>query len=161
MAKKSADPLREHLRRLLDWEEAHAGFDKAVAGLPAELRGVRPAGFEHSSWQLLEHLRLAQKDLLDFCVNASYQHALTFPDDYWPRNPEPPSSEAWDASVADFTADRANVKQLINDVEDLFAIVPTGKGQQTYLRAVLLVADHNAYHLGQLVAVRRALGCWP
>ena len=162
MAKKmSADPLRAHLVRLLDWEEAHAGFDKAVLGVPVELRGIQAAGFEHSSWQLLEHLRLAQKDLLDFCVNARYEHALTFPDDYWPRNPEPPSAEAWDVSVADFIADREKLKQLISDTEDLFAIVPTGKGQQTYLRAVLLVADHNAYHLGQLVAVRRALGCWP
>jgi DinB superfamily len=161
MTKPSADPLRAHLVRLLDWEEAHAGFDKVVLGLPGELRGVRPAGFEHSAWQLLEHLRLAQKDLLEFCVNARYEHALTFPDDYWPRRPEPPSPVAWDASVTGFKADREQVKQLINDAVDLFATVPTGKGQQTYLRAVLLVADHNAYHLGQLVAVRRALGCWP
>src|SRR5688500_17329681 len=111
MAKKSADPLREHLVRLLDWEEAHAGFEKAVGDMPAELRGMRPAVFEHSSWQLLEHLRLAQKDLLDFCVNARYEHTLTFPDDYWPRTPEPPSPDAWDASVADFIADREKLKQ--------------------------------------------------
>ena len=162
MTTTPADPLRAHLVRLLDWEEAHVGFDKAVLDLPAELRGVRPAGFEHSPWELLEHLRLAQKDLLDFCVNARYEHALTFPDDYWPRSPEPPSPEAWDASGEDFRADREKLKQLINKgAVDLYATVPAGKGQQTYLRAVLLVADHNAYHLGQLVAVRRALGCWP
>jgi hypothetical protein len=157
-----ADPLRAQLVRLLDWEEAHVGFDRTVLGVPVELRGVRPAGFEHSAWQLLEHLRLAQKDLLDFCVNARYEHALTFPDDYWPRRPEPPTLEAWDASVEDFTVDRGRVKQLVGNVAvDLFATVPTGTAQQTYLRAVLLVVDHNAYHLGQLVAVRKALGCWP
>jgi uncharacterized damage-inducible protein DinB len=162
MTTAAADPLRAHLMRLLDWEEAHVGFDNAVRDLPVELRGERPAGFERSPWELLEHLRLAQKDLLDFCVNARYEHALTFPDDYWPPSPEPPRPEAWDASAADFTADREKVKQLISKgAVDLYATVPAGTGRQTYLRAVLLVADHNAYHLGQLVAVRRALGCWP
>ena len=154
-------PLREQLVRLLDWQEAHVGFDKAIEGLPAERRGARAPGFEHSVWQLLEHMRLAQKDILDFCVNAKYVHSLKWPDDYWPRNPAPPDANAWDASVAEFKADREKVKALARDAGDLFATVPTGKGAQTYLRALLLVADHNAYHLGQLVAVRRALGAWP
>jgi uncharacterized damage-inducible protein DinB len=156
-----ADPLRAHLVRLLDWEEAHVGFDKAILGLPVELRGQRAEGFEHSPWQLLEHMRLAQKDLLDFCLNAEYQHVLAWPDDYWPRGPEPPAPTAWEASVEDFKADLDKVKQLVRNAADLFAIVPTGTGQQTCLRTVLLVVDHNAYHLGQMVAVRRALGCWP
>lgn len=148
--------------RLLDWEEAHVSFDKAVEGIPADRQGSHAAGFDHSPWQLLEHLRLAQKDLLDFCVNAHYQHALKWPDDYWPRDAAPPGATAWDSSVADFKADREKLKQLIRDTDiDLFALVPTGKAQQTYLRAILLVVDHAAYHVGQLVASRRALGLWP
>lgn len=148
--------------RLLGWEEAHVSFDKAVDGIPADRRGSRAAGFEHSPWQLLEHMRLAQKDLLDFCVNPQYAEPPRWPDDYWPPGPEPPDAMAWATSVAAFEADREKLRDLIRDARvDLFALVPTGTGQQTYLRAILLVADHNAYHLGQLVAVRRALGLWP
>lgn len=155
------DPLREQLIRVLDWEEAHATFDKAVAGLPAGKRGVRPAAFEHSPWQLLEHLRLALSDILDFARNPQYVHALTWPDDYWPKDPEPPSATAWDASIAGFKADLEAVKALVRDPKvDLYALVPKGKGQQTVLRAVMLVIDHNAYHVGQLVAVRKALEAW-
>lgn len=137
------------------------GFDKAVEGIPAGKRGALAAGFEHSPWQLLEHVRLAQKDLLDFCVNAQYAHVLRWPEDYWPAAPAPPSTAAWAASIDDFHSDRERLKRLVRDARiDLFAPVPTGKAQQTYLRAILLVADHNAYHVGQLVAVRRALGIW-
>ena len=156
------DQLRDQLVRMLDWEDAHAGFDKAVAGLPSDRREARAQGFEHSAWQLLEHLRLAQKDLLDFCVNPHYVHALAWPDDYWPRDPVAPSEAAWDASVAAFTHDREGVKQVVRDARvDIFALVPTGTGNQTRLRSVLLVIDHNAYHVGQLVALRQALGVWP
>jgi uncharacterized damage-inducible protein DinB len=159
--KGSLDPLRAQLLRLLDWEEAHVGFDKAIDGIPANQRGSHAAGFEHTPWQLLEHMRLAQKDLLDFCVNSQYVHALAWPEDYWPPGPAPRRAKAWSESVADFKADRERLKQLVRDTRvDLFAAVPTGKAHQTYLRAILLVADHNAYHLGQLVAVRRALGNW-
>jgi len=152
-------PLRDQLVRLLDWEEAHVGFDRAVEGIPADKRGARAAGFEHSPWQLLEHMRLAQDDILDFCVNASYVHTKKWPEDYWPA-PAPPNGAAWDASIASFVRAREQMKALARDVKDLTARVPTGKGDQTYLRAILLVADHTSYHVGQLVAVRRALGIW-
>ena len=158
---ESLGPLRAHLVRLLDWEEAHVGLDKAVDGIPAAQRGSRPRGLEHTPWQLVEHMRIAQKDLLDFCRNKRYSHALEWPRDYWPAAAGPPDAKAWRASIADFDNDRRKLKRLVRDSRvDLFALVPTGKGNQTYLRAILLVADHNAYHVGQLVAVRRALGVW-
>ena len=160
--KSSSDPLRAHLIRLLDWEEAHVGFDKAIDGIPVTHYGSHAAGFEHSPWQLLEHLRIAQNDLLQFCLDTAYVHAREWPDDYWPQSAAPPDAAAWDQSVASFRADREKLKELVSDERlDLFASVPTGKHQQTYLRGILLVADHNAYHLGQLIAVRRALGIWP
>jgi len=151
--------VRDHLVRLLDWDEAHVGFDKAVDGIPVEKRAAFADGFEHSLWQLVEHIRLAQEDILDFCVNANYEHKLKWPDDYWAA-PAPPSDAAWQESIASFTRSREQVKALARDVEDLTATVPTGKGNQTYLRGILLVADHTAYHVGQIVAVRRALGIW-
>ena len=155
------DPLRAQLVRLLDWEEAHVGFDTAVGGIPTGKRGARAQGFEHSPWQLLEHMRIAQKDILGFSVSPTYVHELKWPDDYWPKNPAPPDAAAWDDSVADFKADREKLKQLARDEKiDLLARVPTGKKRQTVLRGILLAADHNTYHVGQFVAVRRALGIW-
>jgi hypothetical protein len=159
--KEPLDPLRAQLVRFVDWEEAHVGFDKAVDGIPGEHRGSHAAGFEHTPWQLLEHMRVAQKDLVDFCVNPHYVHVLKWPEDYWPQSPAPPGTTAWNESIADFKADREKLKLIARDAHvDLFAPVPAGNAQQTYLRAILLVADHNAYHLGQLVALRRALGIW-
>ena len=155
-----SDPLRTHLVRLLDWDEAHASFDKAVAGLPAEKRGTRAPGFDHSPWELVEHLRIAQADILDFCVNGSYVHDRTWPDDYWPASPEPADAAAWDASIAQYKSDLDAMKELARTQPDLFAVVPTGPGNQTYLRAIFLVVDHTAYHIGQIVAVRRALNAW-
>lgn len=155
------DALRDHLARLLDWDEAHVGFDRAIAGLPPDKRGARAVGFEHSPWQLLEHIRIAQEDILDFCVNAEYEHSMAWPDDYWPAQPAPPDDRAWTESVASYVRIREDLKRLAREVEDLAARVPTGKDKQTYLRALLLVADHTAYHVGQLVALRRALGVWP
>jgi len=156
----SSDALREHLVRVLAWEEAHVGFDKAVDGIPANLRDVRPAGFEHSSWHLLEHMRIAQGDVLDFCTKADYAHAMTWPEDYWPSASAPLDDKAWTDSIASFAHAREELTRLVRHVEDLTAPVPTGKRAQTYLRAILLVADHTAYHLGELVVVRRLLGVW-
>jgi uncharacterized damage-inducible protein DinB len=156
-----SDPLRTHLAWLLDWEEAHVGFDRCVANFPPHLRGVRAPGFEHSAWQLVEHLRIAQADLLDFCVNASYAHDRTWPDDYWPKAPEPANTAAWEEAIAQYKRGVAAMKELVRSQPDLFALVPTGTGTQTYLRAILLAADHAAYHVGQIVAVRKALNAWP
>ena len=156
----SANAVRDHLVRVLDWEEAHVGFDKAVEGIPVDKRRARAPGFEHSPWELLEHMRIAQEDILDFCVNAKYVHSMKWPDDYWPKSPAPPNDKAWTDSIAAYGRSREALKQLARDVDDLTAKVPTGKDTQTYCRAILLVADHNAYHVGQLVAVRRALGVW-
>jgi uncharacterized damage-inducible protein DinB len=151
--------LRRLLSKLLDWEDAHVGFDTAVAGIPAKLRGVRPAGAPHSPWQLVEHLRLAQSDILDFCVNPQYEEKK-WPDDYWPAAAAPPSARAWNASIARFVADRQALQKLAaNPKIDLTATIPHGSGQ-TYLRELVLVADHTAYHVGQLVLVRQQLGIW-
>jgi hypothetical protein len=158
---ESTSELREHLVRLLDWEDAHVSFDHAVEGIPPDARGARAAGFPHSPWQLVEHIRIAQDDILDFCVNASYEHTIRWPDDYWPAEAAAPTDKAWTDSVASCRGSRDALKRLAREVEVLTATVPTGKEHQTYLRAILLAADHAAYHVGQLVAVRRALGIWP
>lgn len=156
---ESTDPLRRQLSQYLAWHEAHAGFDAAVKGVPFALQGQQPAGLPHSPWQLLEHMRIAQADILDFCRNANYVH-MKWPDDYWPRNPAPPHEQAWDESVAAYRRDREAMQQLTSEpAVDLFARIPHGE-KQTYLREVLLVADHASYHVGQLVLVRRLLGDW-
>ncbi len=153
------DALRSHLKRLLDWEDAHVGFEKAVAGIPPKLRGVQPPGFPHSLWQLLEHLRLAQRDIFDFCRDPAYQEPHSM-EAYWPPTVAPPTPRSWDESVAAFRVDLKAIEQMAMDPGiDLFAAVPQGTGQ-TFLRELLLVADHNAYHVGQLIAVRRLLGIW-
>ena len=152
--------LREHLQYLLRGGGAHLDFEAAVADLPAELRGARPAGVPHSPWRLLEHLRIAQWDILQFWRDPSHV-SPPFPDGYWPRGDAPPDDRAWDRAVEAFRTDLAAMCALVSDPStDLFAAIPHGDGQ-TVLREALLVADHNAYHLGQLVVVRRLLGCWP
>ena len=158
--RETTDVIRDHLARALDWEDAHVGFDKAVAGIPPDKRGARAAGVEHSLWQILEHLRIAQEDILDFCINANYKDNRKWPDDYWPKEDAPPSGKAWDDSIAAYKRSLEAMKQLARDVGDLTAPVPTGKPTQTYLREILLVIDHTAYHAGQLIDVRRALGIW-
>ena len=152
--------LREHLLYLLRGGGAHLDFDSAVAGLPPALRGARPAGVPHTPWRLLEHLRIAQWDIFEFSRNPGHV-SPQFPDGYWPADDAPPDDAAWDRSVAAFRADLRAMQDLVADpATDLFAPIPHGDGQ-TILREALLVADHNAYHLGQLVVVRRALGAWP
>jgi uncharacterized damage-inducible protein DinB len=151
--------LRELLRRTLDWEDAHVGFDTSVAGIPVRLRGKRPSGAPHSPWQIVEHLRLAQHDILDFCVNPAYEEQR-WPEDYWPASERPGSDAAWKGSLAQFRRDRRALQRLAaNPKIDLTAPIPHGSGQ-TYLRELILVADHTAYHVGQLVLVRQLLGIW-
>ena len=148
--------LREQLSRLLERSQAHIDFDEAVAEIPAEARGTRPAGLPHSAWELVEHIRLAQRDILEFCRDAPYADR-NWPDDYWPATPEPPSRNAWEESAEAMRRDREEFQRLISDPGvDLFAVVPHGT-DQTYLREALLTADHNAYHVGQLTVVRRLL----
>ena len=155
-----SDPIRAAVARLLDWEDAHAGFDKIVGGLSPEVQGQVPSGLPYSPWQLLEHLRITQEDILEFCRNPGYEERR-WPEDYWPDDPSPPSPVAWKESVAAFRRDREALKRMALDPKlDVLAPVPAGQGQ-TYLREFLLVADHTAYHLGELVVVRRALGAWP
>jgi hypothetical protein len=155
----SDDSLREHLARILDWRDAHANFDAAIAGIPARLRGVRPEGLPHSPWELLEHLRFTQRDILDFCRDPGYVEPR-WPEDYWPPSGAPPDELAWEASVASYRSDREELRRLVLDLDlDPFAKIPHGSGQ-TYLRELLLVADHAAYHVGQLVLLRRLLGDW-
>jgi hypothetical protein len=150
------DPLRKHLLDLLRMEGAHLSFDEAVKGFPIELRGAKPKGAPHTPWQLLEHLRIAQWDILDFSRNAAYQE-MKWPDDYWPKTEAPPDDAAWDRSVEQFRRDLKAMEKLVSDASvDLTARIPHGTGQ-TVLREALLVADHNAYHLGQLVFVRKML----
>jgi uncharacterized damage-inducible protein DinB len=156
MAKQETVSLRKHLASLLDMKGAHVGLDKALSGFPVELRGVKPAGAPHSAWQLLEHMRLAQEDILDFSRNPKYTEK-TFPDDYWPAAEAPPSEKAWDQSIAQFQKDLKEMQELIADTKlDLLVKLPHGTGQ-TLLREAMLVADHNSYHLGQLMFLRKML----
>jgi hypothetical protein len=153
------DPLRRYLVTLLDWGDAHVTFDAAVKGIPAKLRGVKAKGLPYSLWQLVEHIRLAQKDILDFCRNPNYRSG-TWPDDYWPKKPAPPNSRSWQRSLAAFRRDRRAVERLAANLRlNLHAKIPHGDGQ-TYLREILLVADHNAFHVGEIVVVGPHLGAW-
>jgi hypothetical protein len=152
--------LRKHVLYLLNGGGAHASFDDVVSGIPAKLRGRTPAGMPHSPWMLLEHMRLAQWDILEFSRNAKHV-SPDWPEGYWPKSEAPPSAAAWTGSIRKFRDDLKAMENLVkNPKTDLFARIPWGDGQ-TILREALLVADHNAYHLGQLVDVRRLLGAWP
>src|SRR5579864_589390 len=151
--------LRKHLLEVLDGGHAHATFDNVIADFPAKFRGEVPKSLPHSGWMLLEHMRLAQRDILDFSRNSKYE-AMKWPQDYWPKTPAPADAAAWEKSVKSFHDDLDAMKKLVSDSKtDLFAKIPWGDGQ-TILREALLVADHNSHHLGQLIDVRRLLGIW-
>ena len=160
-ARKAVDEkaLRQLLQKVLGWEDAHVGFETAVADIPPALRGVQPLGAPHSPWQIVEHLRLTQFDILDFCVNPRYAER-EWPADYWPKSATPPSAAAWKKCLTQYRRDRDKLGKLALDSKlELTARIPHGSGQ-TYLRELVLVADHTAYHVGQLVLVRQLLGVW-
>lgn len=152
--------LREHLINLLSGGHAHVDFDAAVARFPAAMQGARPSGSPHTAWQLVEHMRIAQWDILEFSRNPKHV-SPDFPAGYWPAEDSPPNKNSWARSLEAFRRDLKAMRNLVADPEnDLHAKIPHGDGQ-TLLREALLVSDHNAYHLGQLVMVRRLLGAWP
>jgi hypothetical protein len=152
--------LRDHVIYLLEGGGAHRDIEFVFRGVPPEARGVRPEGLPYSTWELLEHLRISQEDILDFSRDPDYEER-DWPAAYWPAETAPPSEQAWTESLDTFIAEREQMAALVRDPEnDLFAPIQWGEGQ-TLLREALLIADHNAYHLGQVVAVRRLLGCWP
>jgi hypothetical protein len=151
--------LRRHVLELLNGGHAHATFDQAVKTFPVNLRGKKPKGAEHSPWQILEHLRIAQWDILEFSRNPRHT-SPDWPSGYWPVKAAPTDEKAWDKSVRAFRRDLKALCERVGDENtDLFADLPHGTGQ-TWLREALLAADHNAYHLGELVLVRRLLGAW-
>ncbi len=148
--------LRDHLKDLLGGGGAHLDFNSVIDGFPEATRGVRPEGAPHSGWELLEHLRIAQWDILEFSRDARHV-SPDWPSGYWPSSPEPPNAAAWDRSVASFRSDLEAMIRLVAAPEsDLYARFKHGDGQ-TLLREALVLADHNSYHLGQLMQVRRQL----
>lgn len=161
MARKPAndsDSFRKELISHLTEDNAHAGFDAAVKDFPADLRGERPNGLPHSAYQLVEHLRLAQWDIIEYALNPKHE-SPDFPDGYWPKSPEPSDAKSWDKSIAGFRADR---KKLVAALEkaDVLAPIPHANNQSLASKTILLI-DHNAYHLGQLILLRRLLNAWP
>ena len=151
--------LRQHLIELLQGGGAHAKFEDVVPKVPANLRGTKPANFPHSPWMILEHMRLAQWDILEFSRNSKHV-SPKWPEGYWPASEAPANTAAWNESIKKFRADLDAMQDLVrNPKTDLFAKIPGGDGQ-TILREALLVADHNAYHLAQVVDVLRLLGAW-
>jgi hypothetical protein len=159
MARRAPDPIRARLANALAWHGAHVTFDDAVKGLPPRLRGRRARGAPHSVWELVEHIRLAQRDMLDFCRDPAYV-ARTWPGDYWPPTPAPPVPAAWNAALGAIRRDRRALQRLARDrAHGLETRIPHGDGE-TYLREILLAIDHTSYHVGQIVALRERLGAW-
>ena len=151
--------LRQHLLYLLKEGGAHAMFEGATKDFPAKLRGKKVPNFPHTAWMLLEHMRIAQWDILEFSRNPNHE-SPKWPDGYWPKTDTPPTASAWAKSIASFRKDLKEMEALItNPKTDFYAPLPWGDGQ-TVLREAMLVADHNAYHVGQFVTLRRLLGAW-
>jgi uncharacterized damage-inducible protein DinB len=154
------DTLRSAIVQLLGDSQAHVSFDQALADLAPKLRSKRPPGGVHSVWELVEHMRIGQEDILHYTVDPQWA-SPPWPQGYWPDNPDTLPETRWQDSINGFRADRQALIGLAQDVRlELTTAIPHGEGR-TYLRQLLMAADHNAYHLGQIVDVRRALGDWP
>jgi uncharacterized damage-inducible protein DinB len=154
--------LRKELRALLEGGQAHATFDDAVSGFPEKLRGAVPEGLPYSAWQILEHIRIAQRDILDFSKNSDGSYKpRRWPEDYWPKDPEPPSAEAWEESIQQVREDRKAFEKLLKSADDAALVEAFAWGEgQSLLREALLIADHAAYHIGEMIVIRRLLGAW-
>lgn len=161
-ASADVDELRRQLLALLNGGQAHADFETAIRDFPDELRGKVPDGLPYSAWQLLEHMRITQRDILSFSAppTGGY-HPLEWPAEYWPKFAEPPSPSDWDRTIASIRSDREQFEVLLQKADvDLFKPFRWGNGQNL-LREALLISDHTAYHLGELIVLRRLLGAWP
>lgn len=157
-----AQALRKQLQALLDGGQAHATFDDAVKNFPAKLSGAVPEGLPYSAWQILEHIRIAQRDILDFSKNSDGSYKpRKWPEDYWPKNPEPPSAAVWEGSIQQVREDRKAFEMLLKSADDAALVTPFAWGDgQSLLREALLIADHAAYHIGEMIVIRRLLGAW-
>ena len=154
-----SDPLRDQVVSLLRGGNAHVTFDDAVKDLPAKFRGIKPKGAAHTAWELVEHMRIAQSDILEFSRDSKHV-SPDWPEGYWPKTQKPPSDAAWRKSIASIRKDREAMIDLVSDPKtDLYEDIPHGTGQNL-LREALLIADHNAYHLGELVLLQRLIGAW-
>jgi len=157
----SKEDWRAIVASSLNWEQAHSSMENALRGIPPELRGKRPTGFPHSAWELLEHIRITQHDLLDFIQNPEYEEKLKWPEGYWPSSMAPTGDKAWNESVSGWKKDRMALERFTTESKlDLTTKIPKGTGQ-TYLRTILVAVDHASYHLAQIVTVRQLLGAWP
>jgi uncharacterized damage-inducible protein DinB len=156
------EAIRQSLSGLLDGAKAHTTFEKVTESMPVALRGVVPKGLPYSAWQIVEHMRLAQKDMLNFCSNRDGEYKpMKWPDDYWPKQTEPPTSSAWDEAVQAVQDDRAAFVQLLEEVDDEGLVAPFSWDHgQTLLQEAMQIAEHASYHVGELVVVRRLLGAW-
>lgn len=154
---KQHKTITNEVTKLLQGGSAHAGFEKAIVDLPAELRGIKPQGLPYSIWQLVEHIRIAQWDMLEFSKDGNHQ-SPKWPDDYWPKQAEPANDEAWNSSIKQIENNLKEFIELIQS-EDLYERIPHGNGQ-TLLREALQIADHITYHIAEIIIIRRLLGAW-
>jgi hypothetical protein len=159
---KSGQSVKEQLIKMLDGSQAHATFESAVADFPVALRGVVPKGLPYSAWQIVEHIRIAQHDILTFSDNADGSYKpMKWPEDYWPKVAEPPTESAWDEAIASVLRDRKSLEALIEASSEAALVEPFAWGEgQTLFREALLVIDHAGYHTGELIVLRRLLGAW-
>jgi hypothetical protein len=161
MAKKIETSVKDELLKMLDGSQAHATFDDAVADFPVKLRGVVVDNLPYSAWQILDHIRIAQRDILQFSTLGTDYKPMKWPDEYWPKDAEPPSEGAWDDAVRSVIDDRNSFEALVKKTSEADLVKPFEWGDgQTLMREVLLVIDHSGYHTGELVMLRRLLGAW-